>query len=84
MKSFFITASPESVNHEPSMEVFINQSSHHTNCTTLAELLAEQGMSARTGIAVAVNDMVIPRKEWAQRVLLASDRIIIITATQGG
>ncbi|MCB0332545.1 MAG: sulfur carrier protein ThiS [Bdellovibrionales bacterium] len=36
------------------------------------------------GVALAVNDSVVSRKDWAQTVLHENDRILIITATQGG
>lgn len=36
------------------------------------------------GIAVAVNDEVIPRRGWATCVVSEGDRIEIVTAKQGG
>ena len=36
------------------------------------------------GIAVAVNQEVVPRREWASTPLRPGDRIEIITAVQGG
>ena len=36
------------------------------------------------GIAVAVNDEVIPRREWAEHTIDVGDRIEIVTAKQGG
>ena len=40
--------------------------------------------SARTGIAVAVGDTVVPRAEWPDRVLADGDVVEILTAVQGG
>jgi sulfur carrier protein len=37
-----------------------------------------------TGCAVAVNDEVIPRHDWASRTLSAGDRVEVLTAVQGG
>jgi sulfur carrier protein len=37
-----------------------------------------------TGCAVALNDEVVPRGEWADRSLAAGDRIEVLTAVQGG
>nr|WP_043589883.1 sulfur carrier protein ThiS [Geminisphaera colitermitum] len=51
---------------------------------TLAALLAELGQADRKGIAVAVNDTVIPRATWPAHSLHDADRILIIQATQGG
>ncbi len=36
------------------------------------------------GIAVALNDRVVPRGKWADTVLRDHDVILIITAAQGG
>jgi sulfur carrier protein len=36
------------------------------------------------GIAVAVNDEVIPRRDWAMHVLQPGDRVEVVVATQGG
>ncbi|HVT20208.1 MAG TPA: sulfur carrier protein ThiS [Mycobacteriales bacterium] len=37
-----------------------------------------------TGCAVAVNDEVIPRHDWASHPLSDGDRIEVLTAVQGG
>jgi sulfur carrier protein len=51
---------------------------------TVAELLRDLAQAERKGIAVAVNGAVVARAEWAERVLAADDRVLIIQATQGG
>jgi sulfur carrier protein len=40
--------------------------------------------SATTGIAVAVDGVVIPRSLWASTVLLDGARVEVLTAVQGG
>ncbi|WP_037870453.1 sulfur carrier protein ThiS [Streptomyces sp. SPB074] len=51
--------------------------------TTLDTLVA--GLSrARTGVAAAVNEAVVPRGDWPATVLAAGDRVEILTAVQGG
>jgi sulfur carrier protein len=50
---------------------------------TLAELVAEIAAEPR-GVAAAVNDAVVPRSEWAARVIAEHDRVEILTAVQGG
>ena len=63
----------------------LNGTTIESNAATLIELLAEQGMDpAQPGIAVAVNDAVIPRSAWPDRPVAAGDRIEVITAMQGG
>lgn len=51
---------------------------------TLSDLLKAKGLSEKRGIAVAVNNQVIPRTAWASTRLKDDDQIIIITAAQGG
>jgi len=52
---------------------------------TVRELLAYLKLSPdRPGVAVAVNDRVVRRSQWATHVLRPGDRVEIITATQGG
>ncbi len=51
--------------------------------TTLADLVAVV-TSAETGIAVALNDQVVPHGEWTMHELAGRDRIEILTAVQGG
>lgn len=36
------------------------------------------------GIAVAVNDEVVPRRAWGERLVRSGDRVEIVSATQGG
>ncbi|HEY0944285.1 MAG TPA: sulfur carrier protein ThiS [Opitutaceae bacterium] len=51
---------------------------------TLLELLRELALAERRGIAVALNDSVVPRSGWAGRVLNENDRLLVIHASQGG
>lgn len=50
----------------------------------LLELLDHLEVKAEKGVAIAVNDAVIPRSRWGQHHLEENDRIEIIRATQGG
>ena len=51
----------------------------------LAELMRAMGHDpARPGIAVAVNDEVVPRSQWTVRAVRSGDRIEIVGAEQGG
>ena len=51
---------------------------------TLLDLLRELALAERRGVAVAINDMVVPRAGWPTRALAESDRVLVIQATQGG
>ncbi len=48
--------------------------------TTLLQLLGEP----RPGRAAAVNGEVVPRSEWARRVLAEGDEVEFVRAIQGG
>ncbi|AWM34198.1 sulfur carrier protein ThiS [Hymenobacter nivis] len=50
----------------------------------LQELLAGLGLAQPHGLAVALNDAVVPRAEWATCAVQPHDRLTIIRATQGG
>jgi sulfur carrier protein len=36
------------------------------------------------GVAVAVNDTIVPRTQWENYILKPDDNILVIKATQGG
>ena len=55
-----------------------------TNITTLTQLLAQLGLSASQGVAVAVNDRVVPRSAWYTHCIADGDQVLVIQATQGG
>ncbi len=50
----------------------------------LTDILSEMDVNHQRGIAIAVNDRVIPKSEWTQSELADGDVIEIIRATQGG
>lgn len=51
---------------------------------TVADVLARLEVSARRGVAVAVEGEVVPRREWDARVLEEGARVEIVNAIQGG
>ena len=54
--------------------------------TVLSSLLAEIGIDieASRGVAVAIDDTVIRKKNWASHVLHPGARVEVVTAKQGG
>ncbi|MEI6507148.1 MAG: sulfur carrier protein ThiS [Bacteroidota bacterium] len=67
------------------MNVFINNKEHNlTQTKNLFEVLTDVNLISQRGIAVAVNNTVIPKSEWEKYQLNENDKITIITATQGG
>ncbi len=68
-------------------EVLVNGEARQVPAgTDLPALLAEMNVVAEKakGVAVAVNDEVVPRAKWAGHLLEDGDRVEIVTATQGG
>lgn len=66
------------------MEVFINHKPIGVDTPMhLAELLAREGIPAE-GVAVAVNNRVVPRGEWAATPVEEGMKITVIRAVCGG
>jgi sulfur carrier protein len=67
------------------MKITVNSTSQTVNeSSRVSDLLREIKLYNKTGIAVAVNNGVIPRKDWEQAQLSENDKVTIINATQGG
>lgn len=65
------------------MHVLINNELTATEAVNVAEL-AEQLQLPQRGVALAVNQTIIPRMEWTSTVLMPNDNITIIKAAFGG
>ena len=67
------------------IEVNINQQKFQfPDSGTLADVLPLLEIRQADGIAIALNEVVIPKGEWGRQVLRAQDRVFVIRATQGG
>jgi sulfur carrier protein len=67
------------------MTIHINKEAHElSDNTSLQEALSQFQLQQTTGIAVAINEEVIPKQYWKERELKDQDQVLIITATQGG
>lgn len=67
------------------MQVFIND--HLTDVSGwkfLRDVTDAKGISNSNGVAVAINNNVIPKNEWSIKPLNEGDRILIIKASAGG
>lgn len=51
---------------------------------TILEIPQLLGLSSLAGLAIAVNESIVPRSQWVDYKLQSTDRIILIRATQGG
>lgn len=67
------------------MEILINnQKQTITENTTLQAIVNAQLGDKQKGIAIAINDTVIPKSNWETHIIQSNDKILIIKATQGG
>jgi sulfur carrier protein len=67
------------------MEVTVNRQNHIVpeNCSVQA-LIANILQQPGRGLAIAINESIVPKTQWETRKLNSGDNIIIIKATQGG
>jgi sulfur carrier protein len=67
------------------MNVFVNNEIREVkNQLSISEFLTENQLTASKGVAIAINNEVIPKARWALTHLKENDRISVIRATQGG
>ncbi len=65
------------------MKLKVNDKEVETGATHLSQFSQEQNLPT-SGIAVAVNNRMVPRAEWNSYVLNEGDNILIIKAVCGG
>lgn len=65
------------------MKVSVNNKDVETGANTLSQLTEELSLPAQ-GIAIAVNNRMVPRTEWTDYTLTEGISIIIIKAACGG
>ena len=65
------------------MKLKVNNQEVETGAITLSQFSQEQNLPT-TGIAVAVNQRMVPRTKWDSYTLNEGDNIIIIKAVCGG
>jgi sulfur carrier protein len=67
------------------MDISLNGAPHHFAGASLIELLAAQAIDhAKPGVAVAINDAIVPRAEWASAALRPGDVVEIVRPHSGG
>ncbi len=67
------------------MDILINNQKHTvSDNSTLQTIVNTQLGEKQKGVAVAVNDNVIPKLNWEHHIIKSNDNILIIKATQGG
>ena len=66
------------------MKITVNGAEHDADegCTVASVVAAVTAQPA--GVAVALNDQVVPRTDWNTTIVREADRIEVLTAVQGG
>jgi sulfur carrier protein len=66
------------------MNITINNQIKSINAETIQQLMDMEMPEKQKGVAVAVNNSVVPKTEWTKHKINPNDAILIIKATQGG
>ncbi len=65
--------------------IYINDKPHpFEQSQTLSELLDALNIDDSKGIAVALNNNVVPREKWDKYIINDNDKLLLIKAAQGG
>ncbi|MDE6493378.1 MAG: sulfur carrier protein ThiS [Bacteroidales bacterium] len=67
------------------MNIFFNQSplTVEPDCT-VHQLMQSKNLLDKGGIALAVNNQVVPKEKWEHTVLKENDMLLLIGASYGG
>jgi sulfur carrier protein len=66
------------------VEVTVNGAARELPAGTTVAALVDELAGRRAGVAVAVNEAVLPRASWERTELRPADRVEVLTAVQGG
>ena len=66
------------------MEIIFNNQSKEIDQASLQLTLNDLIGKEQKGIAVAVNETVVPKSQWDNYLLQQHDNVLVIKATQGG
>jgi sulfur carrier protein len=64
--------------------ITVNGKQRDVAAGTSVEAVVATLTALRSGVAVALNDSVVPRAAWATTVVEDDDRLEVLTAVQGG
>ncbi|MFD7493331.1 sulfur carrier protein ThiS [Streptomyces sp. NPDC059832] len=68
----------------PAVSVSVNGEVRLLAAGTTLDTLVATLTAARSGVAAAVNETVVPRGQWSAAALRDGDRVEVLTAVQGG
>ena len=67
------------------MNIYVNNKLQEvTHEAKIADMLRAINITSPKGIAIAINNNVVPGAEWESYVLKDEDKVTVIRATQGG
>lgn len=67
------------------MQVLINDKPQSNEAwANLKDIIISNGLLDAKGIAVAVNNNVVPKQDWNEHQIVEGDKILIIKAAAGG
>jgi sulfur carrier protein len=67
------------------MDIRLNGALCSLDSISLADLLAQHKIDPmKPGVAIAINDAIVPRAEWLKRTLNPADRVEIVRPHSGG
>ena len=67
------------------MNIYVNSKQQEVPTEAkITDALQSLNITSQKGIAIAINNNVIPKAEWEHHVLKANDQVTLIKATQGG
>lgn len=64
--------------------IYVNGDERSVTAETTVEQVVGEVTALSSGVAAAVNGVVVPRREWGAQPVRDGDRIEIVTAVQGG
>ena len=67
------------------MEINLNNQSYQIEVKTSIQIALNNWIGEKQkGIAVAVNETIVPKAQWNRYELQHNDKVLVIKATQGG
>lgn len=66
------------------MDITVNHQHYQFHAPCSVEQMLSQVHAPAKGIAVAVNQTIIAKADWALHILKQGDQVMLIKATQGG
>ncbi len=67
------------------MKIFVNNKKQVIEPDySIEKLLKKNNISDTRGVAIAVNEQVIPKNKWNENIFKENDKVILIKAAKGG